>query len=167
MLVHRGLSDLMPQTVHGHADNHEGAQMGLFAEYSGPPDDKDLELVSKRQASRELLEQKNQGFNPLCGDVVIFPGGDRLRISYVWDREGQPNGIQTSHGGRWYWADTGEMDFSGSLLVSIPADTLTYAESHTDVAAWIFHHDLASAHRGVDVVAHVRVWRTTADLPTS
>lgn len=141
--------------------------MGLFGEYSGLADDKDLELVSKRQASRELLEQKSQGFNPLCGDVVIFPGGDRLRISYVWDREGQPDGIQTSRGGRWYWVDTGEMDFSGSLLVSIPADTLTYAESRTDVAAWIFHHDLASAHRGVDVVAHVRVWRTSADLPTS
>lgn len=84
MLVHRGLSDLMPRTVHATSDNHEGAQMGLFGEYSGLADDKDLELVSKRQASRELLEQKNQGFNPLCGDVVIFPGGrqtaDQLRL---------------------------------------------------------------------------------------
>lgn len=141
--------------------------MGLFGEYSGPPDATDLQLVSNRQANRELLEQNNQGFNPLCGDVVLFPGGERLRISYVWDRDGHPSGIQTSRGGRWYWADTGEMDFSGSLLVSIPADTLTYAEAHADVAAWIFHHDLASAHRGVDVVVHVRVWRTTADIPTS
>ena len=116
--------------------------MGFLGEYGALPDCRDLELVAKRQASRELLEQDNQAFNPLCGDVVVFPGGERLRISYVRDRGEQPSGIQTSHRGSWYWVDTGHMDFSGALLVPIPADTFTYEGEHAEVAAWFFHHDL-------------------------
>lgn len=149
--------------------------MGFLGEYGARPDRIDLELAAKRQASRELLELYNQGFNPLCGDVVVFPRGERLRISYVWDRGEQPSEIQTSHQGNWYWADKGHMDFSGALLVPIPADTFAHEGEHAEVAAWFFHHDLTLAQKhdlkctrnSVDVIARVRVWRTTADLPTS
>ncbi len=138
--------------------------VSLYGSYYGPADDTDLQLAAQRQSARETLENHCGGFNPLCGDVVIFPGGERLRISYVWDADGGPR-IQTSHGGSWYWSASGDMDFSGGLLVAIPGDTLTETGERAEVSAWIFHHDLASAHRGVSIVASVKVWKTTADLP--
>jgi hypothetical protein len=139
--------------------------MGLYSEYTGLADATDLELAAQRQSKRDVLEAINNHFNPLCGDVVIFPTGVRLRISYVWTEEGRPRGIQTSDEGRWYWSATGNMDFSGTLRDSIPATTLTDTGEHEGVPAWFFHHDRASAHRSVGVTAHVRVWTTTAAVP--
>lgn len=138
--------------------------MGLYSEYHGPADAVDLDLAAQRQAKRDDLAGLNNHANPLCGDVVIFPTGDRLRISYVW-ADGRTNGIQTSAAGRWYWLGSGDMDFSGALYDGIPAASLSDAGEHDSVPAWIFHHDRASAHRSVDVTARVRVWTTTAAVP--
>lgn len=139
--------------------------MGPYSEYRGPADATDLDLAVQRQSKRDVLEGVNDHFNPLCGDVVIFPAGERLRISYVWSDDGRPHGIQTSDAGRWYWSASGNMDFSGTLRDSIPAATLTDTGEHEGAPAWFFHHDRASAHRSVDVTAHVRVWTTTAAVP--
>ncbi len=139
--------------------------MGVYTEYYGAADATDLELAVQRQAKRDSLEGLNNQFNPLCGDVVIFPTGERYRISYVWSQDGQPHGIQTSDTGRWYWSDSGDMSFSGTLFDSIPAATLNDAGERDSVPAWIFHHDRMSAHRSVDVTALVRVWTTTAAVP--
>lgn len=140
--------------------------MGLHPEYYGPADATDLELAVQRQAQRDILEGLNNGFNPLQGDVVIFPTGERFRISYVWSLEGRPNDIQTSDAGRWHWCANGDMDFSGTLRMPIPAVTLTDTGEHDSAPAWIFHHDKRSAHRSVNVTARVRVWTTTAAAPT-
>lgn len=103
--------------------------------------------------------------------MVIFPDGTWTRISHVWrdydnDQGGNPAQIQTSRDGSWHWSASGHMSFSGGLLSSIPADTLTWdVSNYAMVKAWIFHHDRVSAHRSVDVTARVRVWHTTAPLP--
>lgn len=135
-------------------------------------DDTDQELVAKRQLNREMLDEHRNCFNPLEGDVVIFPDGTHTRISHVWrdytnDTDGKPDSIQTSHGGSFHWSASGYMSFSGGLMSSIPAATLSWdVAEYAQVPAWIFHHDHRGAGRGVDVTARVRVWRTTAPLPT-
>lgn len=139
--------------------------MGLFSEYHGPADAIDLDLAAERQAKRDVLAGRNGLLNPLCGDVVIFPTGDRLRISYVWT-DGRSNSIQTSSAGRWYWLEGGDMDFSGALYDGISAASLTETGEYDSVPAWIFNHNRASAHRSVDVTARVLVWTTTAAVPS-
>ncbi|MEB3023339.1 MULTISPECIES: hypothetical protein [Mycolicibacter] len=142
--------------------------MSLYGEYYGPADDQDLALQAARQHNRDALSAENGGLNPLCGDIVEFPTGEQLRISYVWPGpDGGPGGIQTSYdgSGRWYWSNSGDMDFSGSLNSSIPAETLSPTGKTAPVTAWIFHHDLKSAHRSVDLTAQVAVWTTTTAIP--
>jgi hypothetical protein len=143
--------------------------MSLYGEYYGPADDVDLELVAKRQLNRAMLDEHNNSFSPSQGDVVIFPDGQKRRISHVWtDENDKPRSVQTSNGGSFHWSASGYMSFSGSLFTGIPADTLTWdVAEYANVKAWIFHHDLMSAHRSVDATARVRVWRTTVSAPTS
>lgn len=138
--------------------------MGIYSEYYGPADAIDLNLAAQRQANRDALAGRNNAPTPLCGDVVIFPTGDRLRISYMWT-DGRTSSIQTSSEGRWHWFESGDMDFSGALYDGIPAASLTDTGEHDSVPAWIFHHNRVSAHRSVDVTARVRVWTTTAAVP--
>lgn len=128
--------------------------MGLYAEYYGPADDKDMALVAERQAKRDTFTTPDEG------DVVVFADGTRYRISHVW-----PDGVQTSAGGSWHWGASGHMSFSGGLFPSVPRDTLTDTGERETVNAWIFHHDLASAHRSVTVPASVKVWQSTAAAP--
>lgn len=144
--------------------------MSLYGEYYGPADDVDLELVAKRQFCRDC--RADNLMEPMEGDVVQFSDGTRYRVSYAIrhyedrDDAGRLHGVQTTNGGRFYWCASGGMSYSGSLFRPIPADTFTYHGESADVRAWIFHHDLMSAHRGVDVTASVRVWHTTAPVPT-
>lgn len=139
--------------------------MSLYGEYYGPADDRDLALAAERQHQRDALAGGFAGRIPLVGDVVVFPGGEQLRISHVWsDDADAPSGIQTSAGGSWHWCANGDMSFSGGLNSPIPAESLS-ADGTATVNAWIFHHDLMSAHRSVDVTAEVTVWSTSAALP--
>ncbi|ORW08447.1 MULTISPECIES: hypothetical protein [Mycolicibacter] len=140
--------------------------MNLYGEYHGPADEKDLALLAERQRNRDTLAAEHDGFNPLCGDVVEFPTGEQLRISHVWPgADGAAASIQTSRGGSWYWSNTGDMSFSGSLYTAIPAESLSPTGKTATVDTWIFHHDLMSAHRGVAVTAQVLMWATAANAP--
>jgi len=133
-------------------------------------DELDTEARGKRQVNRSMLEEHNNGFNPMSGDVVVYPCGTRHRISAVvkdW-REGEMVGIvkvQTSVGGSWHWNGSGYMSFSGSLFLPIKAETLTWHGERAEVPAWFFHHEWSQANNSVNVTATVRVWHTTAELP--
>lgn len=140
--------------------------MGLYGEYHGPADEQDLAILTERQRRRDALAGVHGGFNPLCGDVVEFASGEQLRISHIWrGPDGTPGRIQTSPEGSWYWCDTGDMSFSGRLDSPFPAYSLTPTGRTAAVDAWIFHHDLQSAHRGVTVPAQVTVWAATVNTP--
>lgn len=132
--------------------------------YHGSADDKALALAATRQARRDVLSAECS--NPLVGDIVYFSDNVRRVISYVWpDPNGAAEAIQTSDGGRWYWATSGDMEFRGKLGPSVPADSLRSTSRTEMLTAWIFHHDLVGAHRGVDIDATVRVWHCQHRAP--
>jgi hypothetical protein len=144
--------------------------MRLYGEYCGPADEKDLELAALRQLNRDCLADNL--CEPLEGDVVQFNDGTRYRVSYAWrthednDDPGLLRSVQTTKGDSFHWYTSGRMSYLGRMFRAIPAETFTYHGESAEARAWIFHHDLASAHRSVDVTARVWVWHTTAPVPT-
>lgn len=125
-----------------------------FLPYYGEADERDHQIVAARLAALDERE------GPRVGDFVIFADGVIRRFSHDWDE----HGLQTSDGGSWYLGD-GYISFSGGLHPTIKRDTLTLAAEHRDAAVWIFHHDMAAAHRGVHVTVPLRVFHCT--LPSN
>lgn len=135
-------------------------------------DEIDTDLLERRQLTRSMLNEHNGGFNPMSGDVVAYPCGTWHRIAevikdYDQDENGKIAKVQTSKGGSWHWGASGYMSMSGSLFRPIAAETLTWTiGEYAEVAAWFFHHGHSGAGRDVNVTAKVRVWHTTAELPS-
>ena len=117
-------------------------------------DERDQAYLREATAARAAMVE------PLQGDVIRFADGTERRISHVW-----PDSIQSATGGSYHFARSGHMSYSGSLFVGVPADSLTLTDETAQVPAWFFHHGWAKAHNGVNVVATVRVWQSSADAP--
>jgi hypothetical protein len=128
--------------------------------YGIPPelDDQDREIIAARMAA--LSERP--GYR--VGDYVEFADGVTRRISYVWDWEGEPPGVQTSDGGSWHLGN-GSVSFSGSLYVSVPGDSLTDTGSTRKGSVWIEHHGYLCAGSAVYSSEDFRVFRCPLDAP--
>lgn len=118
-----------------------------------PLDERDATILADRMVQLNAVE----GFR--CGDWVIFADGVTRRISYIWD-----DGPQTSAGGT-YFLGHGYVSMSGGLYPHVPKATLTLTDERRDAWVWFFHHDFATAHNGVDVMAEFRVY--TCSLPAN
>jgi hypothetical protein len=116
-------------------------------------DERDTEILNVRQAAFLARTEPKQG------DFVRFADGTLRRISHVWfDENGKASHIQTSHGGTFYVGE-GYMSYSsGALFSSIEAGKFTRTGEIIAGRAWFFHHDLACAGGGVDVIVNCPVW---------
>ena len=114
-------------------------------------DDRDREVIATRSATLAARA------TPQVGDFVDFTNGVTRRISYLWTDWPEPT-IQTSDNGSFYLGTTG-CSFSGGLYPGIPADLFTPTDERRAGSAWLFHHDDAMAHNGVDFTVSFRVWR--------
>jgi hypothetical protein len=122
-------------------------------------DKKDQDILAARVAAFDPTE------GPRVGDHVEFADGVIRLISYVWtDGAEWLGGVQTSDGGSFYLGH-GRMQFSGSLYMSVPHETLTLTEDTRETRAWFFHHDYHTAHNGIDVPVTMRLWKSTATAP--
>lgn len=120
-------------------------------------DDRDRAIIAERQAA--LLERPED--EPRAGDVVEFADGIVRRVSYVWS-----DGVQSSDGGSYYLGGSGHMSMSGSLYTTVPTETLTRVDGETREAdAWMFHHDMPGAGRGVHFQVQVPVWKCSVNAP--
>lgn len=123
-------------------------------------DERDQQILADRQLAYDAIE------GPRVGDFVRFADGVERRISYIW-RIGAGDGfwvrpadydrIQTSDSGSYHLGD-GYVSMSGGLHPAIPANTLSETDETKPGPCWFFHHDLARAHNGVDVLATFRVF---------
>jgi hypothetical protein len=125
---------------------------------TGEIDERDREMIARRMEALDAIP------GPRVGDFVEFPGNITRRISYIWTSE--PETVQTSTGGSYYLGD-GYVSMSGSLYAGVPLGTLTDTGQVRDGAVWVFHHDWAAAHNGVDTRVPFRVFRCSADAPRS
>jgi hypothetical protein len=138
--------------------------------YYGEADERDLELAVRRQLHREMLG--DNACEPLEGDYAQFGDGTRHRVAYAWrrrpnwDHRGVLDSVQAARVGSFYWQPSGRMSYSGSLFRAIPAELFRWHGERADAPCWLFHHDVHSAGRGVDVTARVRIWHTSAPVPT-
>jgi hypothetical protein len=119
-------------------------------------DDRDQAMINARHA--EFLDRP--GDEPRVGDIVVFRDGTHRRIAYVW-----PNGVQTGWDGGTYYLGNGYMSMSGSLHGSVPPASLVNTGRRAHATAWVFHHDIRGAGRGVDFEVTVPVWRCNLDAP--
>jgi hypothetical protein len=125
--------------------------MTVFHANRNTLDDKDAQIVQRR--SDTLIAQSE----PDVGDFVIFADGVERRISHVWNWE-DDHDIQTSDGGSWYLGE-GYCSFSGGLFTSVKASTLVNTGTTRPGSVWIFHHDFATAHNGIDTQIEFKVWK--------
>ncbi|MBO0676814.1 hypothetical protein JRC04_04995 [Mycolicibacterium sp. S2-37] len=126
----------------------------------GKLDERDEAARAERQAKRDASPKVVAE-----GDVIVFPTGERLRVSNTRGTYHGRQQVQTTTGGSFHWMSTGGMSYSGGLLSPINGDTLRPTDETAEVPAWFFHHGFATAHNGVHTTARVRVWRTTAEVP--
>ena len=123
-------------------------------------DDRDRAIVAERAAALDAIE------GPRVGDYVEFANGVTRRISHVWDfQDGSTVTVQTSAGGSYYLGH-GYVSFSGSLYRAVSAETLTRTGEERDGDVWLFHHDCAQAHNGVNLSIAFRVYRSSVEAPT-
>ena len=122
-------------------------------------DDRDRVIIARNHAA---LDRRP---GPRVGDWVDFADGKQYRISYIWDFEdGTVREIQTSRGGSWHLG-SGYVSFSGGLLLSVKESTLAATEETRSADIWIFHHDLAGAHRAVYMDIPFRVFTCSRAAP--
>jgi hypothetical protein len=124
-------------------------------------DEQDARIVTDRLAT---MDRKA---GPRVGDFVVFADSVVRRISHHWhDGAGWDGGMQTSdlNEGRFYLAD-GSCSYSGALHKCVPTDSLTDTGETRNGSAWIFHHDHARAHNGVDFLAPFRVFTCSEEAP--
>lgn len=118
----------------------------------------DAGILSERQKAR-LSKRKIQQ-----GDFIRHHDGRLARVTHVWEDGAQTTRFsETGEGGSFYLGEGGGMSYSGSLEPSLP---LTHLRESSDVRkgrAWIFHHNRAEAHNGVDCELYVRVWDYLTD----
>lgn len=121
------------------------------------PDDRDEEILRKRQAMLSERTEIKQG------DRVIFADGVQRWVSHVWEAyehptDGFPTTVQTSDGGSFYLGE-GYCSFSGGLFTPVPFEHFTRTDETAELSAWFFHHDWHRAHSAVYAVVDVPVWR--------
>jgi len=119
-------------------------------------DDRDHALI---EARRVAFEARNPA-KPRTGEYVRLLDGRLHRFSYVHDFEDWQR-AQTSAEGSWYLGD-GYASFSGSLDPGIPFERLRVTGGRMGARFWLFHHDYAMAHNGVDFKIPVRIWEEVA-----
>ena len=127
------------------------------------PDERDEEILAKRQAMLDERTEIKQG------DRVIFADGVERWVSHVWEAydhptDGYPTSVQTSAAGSFYLGD-GYCSMSGGLFTGVPADTLTRTDDTRQLGVWFFHHDWHQAHSAVHAQIDVPVW--TCTLPST
>ena len=122
-------------------------------------DARDEEIVARR------MKKLNEVEGPRVGDFVRFTDGTLRRISYRWnDGEGWDGGCQTSDHGSYYLSEYG-VSMSGSLHPCVPTESLQRTDECRDGSVWIFHHDWAKAHNGVDFMVPFRVYECDREAP--
>jgi hypothetical protein len=121
-------------------------------------DERDAAIVATRTASLDELD------GPRVGDYVRFADGTERRISYATPAEWLPevDSIQTSDGGSWYLGD-GYVSFSGGLHPGVERASLTLTDETQRGSVWIFHHDYATAHNGVNASIPFRVYECSLE----
>jgi len=113
-----------------------------------------LEIVAAR------MEAFNKRQGPRVGDFLRLPAtdprqGDMTRFTQRW-----PDKIQTGGMGGSFYLGSNYLDYSGSLDSGIiPADIIPTDETR-DGSLWIFDLGQSGAHRGVDFMRPMRVFKT-------
>ena len=118
-------------------------------------------------ARDEDLRQQGLAFwknenGPRVGDFVILPDGTEHRISTKCGKSFQlaePRYGASFHWAWWYCSYSG-----GHKPVLHPLASLEPTQETRDGHVWVFHHDIAGAHRGVHCTIPCRVYRL---YPTS
>ncbi|HVG51652.1 MAG TPA: hypothetical protein VM867_08470 [Xanthobacteraceae bacterium] len=118
-------------------------------------DDRDAELLAKREAIRATLP------GPLVGDFVAMPDGAMMRFTHDWGDTIQTTSRASPEDVSFFFFKDGEMSFSGSLYPAVPKAGLTDTGTTLPGSAWFFHHDETGAHRGVHFKTPCRVWKLT------
>lgn len=99
---------------------------------------------------------------PRVGDFLDFADGQSRRIAHIWRLESgiavQPD--YAKYGASFYFG-LGYCSFSGGLLPSIPAASLTLTDERRLGRVWTFHHNHATAHNGVYFSIPFRVYTCT------
>lgn len=119
-------------------------------------DQKDSELLQERIANRNKIA------GPRIGDFVIMLDDTERRFTHDWGNE-----IQTTVGPKhpcygdssMHLFKNGYAQFSGSLDRAIAKSALVDTGEVKDGHFWFFHHDWATAHNGVHVMAPCRVFK--------
>jgi hypothetical protein len=137
----------------------EGAEPPRF-------DERDAALVAEW---RELFDARP---GVRVGDVVLCSDGRFTRVTHVWGDEPEDT-VQTLDGfglgGSFAfggmrpgylvpWTGAG-CSYSGGLWTGYRQEELTDTGETLEASAWIFHHNLAGAGRGVDFTMPFRVFR--------
>lgn len=112
---------------------------------------RNLELIKAR------IEKRSQIKDITTGDYIMYADGVMERVTHVWDDSVQGGGGQASY----YMSKTGSGSYSGGLNRGVTKDKLESTNEFKDAMFWMFSDDWAGAHRGVDFVCPVRVWKTT------
>lgn len=117
-------------------------------------DEKNKNLLAQRAQARRALESEGE---PLVGDVLVFPGGRKSRVAYVWRAQGliQPEDRR----GSYFLCESGDASFSGSLDGPVEIGSLRRTDARRSARFWIFSNNEWRAHNGIDVNLDVAVWR--------
>lgn len=110
----------------------------------------DAEICRETQDAREQFKGLSNG------DLVIWPNGEKRRISHLWDHF-----VQTTKTGQgsWYISRTGKSQFSGALCQGQLREYFQATGDHSFEEFWFFHHGRSGAGRGVRAKLQVPVWR--------
>lgn len=122
-----------------------------------PPkfDEKDAAALQEAQTRRDLAFRAR----PRVGDIIRFPNGAETRVTYVWADHCQTVGKHGPASFALLW--DGECSYSGSLDRGVMHEHLRFTGERKQARAWIFHHGIAMAHNGVDVMLNVHVFESS------
>ncbi|WP_409562190.1 hypothetical protein RLW55_01310 [Hyphomicrobium sp. B1] len=114
-------------------------------------DDRDEDILFERVTRRAHIK------GPRVGDFCIMKTGETRRFTHDWG-----DALQVTvrdQAGSFYFASTGNLDYSGSLDPAIRKTNLEECEGLREGAVWFFHHNEHRAHNGVAAMIPCRVYR--------
>jgi hypothetical protein len=115
------------------------------------PDARDIEIVKSRAVSYDARK------GPRVGDFVYLKGEDEpRRFTHDWGDDIQTT-MQGSDGS--FYLAGNYCSYSGGLDRAIMKNNLVDTGETRMGWVWIFHHDQAEAHNGVDMEMPFRVYR--------
>lgn len=118
----------------------------------------DMVVAANQAIHRQLKEDRLTLIahgKPLVGDVVLWPNGQRRRISHHWGASYQTCYMNAGS----FYASAGWGDFSGGHQPPVFAEFFVQTEDMAEEEFWFFSENRAGAGRGIRCMLPCRVWR--------